>query len=84
MIEKDILEARHEIDEIDDKISELIEKRVEITEKVIRIKKEKGLDIEDTARENEIIHKVTSGRKSKKLIEKIYRQIFKWVKGGDL
>ncbi len=80
MVEKEIQKARSEIDKVDEKISELIEKRVEITERVIRIKKEKGLDIEDSARENEIIHKVTSGRKSKELIEKIYRQIFSWVK----
>ena len=69
---------RIQIDKIDDQLLELLEKRKLITKMVQKIKKKKGLDLEDIERENTVLDRLSD--KSKKLkrddLEKIYKPIF--------
>jgi len=67
-----------QIDKIDDQLLELLEKRKLITKMVQKIKKKKGLDLEDIERENTVLDRLSD--KSRKLkrddLEKIYQPIF--------
>ena len=69
---------RIQIDKIDDQILDLLEKRKLITKMVQKIKKKKGLDLEDTDRENAILDRLSS--KSRKLkredLEQLYQPLF--------
>jgi chorismate mutase len=69
---------RIQIDKIDDQLLELLERRKLITKMVQKIKKKKGLDLEDTERENAILERLTN--KSKKLkredLEQLYQPLF--------
>ena len=56
----DLLELRKDIDEIDAKIVELYEKRMEVSEKVAQYKIENGKKVFDKEREKEKIKKVKS------------------------
>lgn len=53
-------ELRKNIDEIDDELLKLFEKRMEITHNVAQYKIENGMNVFQSARENEIIEKVRS------------------------
>ena len=48
-------EIRKEIDEVDGKILELLERRLELAKEVGRIKNEGGVQVEDSSREHEIL-----------------------------
>jgi chorismate mutase len=53
------LEAcRHEIDSLDQRLVELIQKRARVVEEVGAIKREAGLTIRDAQREHQVIEKV--------------------------
>lgn len=83
MKNEELLKTREQIDELDGKIAELIEKRVEIAKKVVESKRLSGLEIEDRDRESQIVLKITNGKKSKGLIKSIYKSIFEWVKSDQ-
>lgn len=81
MKKEDLLKARKQIDDLDRKIVELVENRIEIAKRVVASKKQNGLEIEDKDRESQIISKIAKGRKTEKLLKDIYKSIFEWVKG---
>ena len=72
---------REKIDKIDDLIVELVSQRIESASKIIELKKDNSMNVEDVSRENSIIKRL-SGRSPEigKLIEEIYGRIFNWVK----
>ncbi len=59
---KDIEDLRKEIDELDDKIAALYEKRLCLCADIGRIKKEKKTAVESKSREKQITDRLTSGR----------------------
>jgi chorismate mutase len=78
--EKKIVRYRKELDEIDDKLVELIKKRIVAAQKIVSEKKSMGLSVEDAAREGQIIKRLTKDKKTAPLVEDIFRRIFSWVK----
>lgn len=58
---------REQIDIIDDKLVELFEKRILLTKKIGDIKKQNGIEMVDTKREEEIINRGISILKNKDL-----------------
>ena len=73
---------RIQIDKIDDQILELFEKRKLISRMVQKIKKKKGLELDDTERENDILNRLSN--KSRKLkredLDQLYQPIFNITK----
>ena len=72
-------ELRKKIDEADNKIVRLIAERVKIAEEIGNEKRKQGKQIEDIAREREVLKNIRSIAQEEKIsqedIEKIYRQI---------
>lgn len=72
------LKERKEIEKMDSKIFELLQKRFLIVEKIGKIKKENNIKIIDRKREEKIIEKaINSSNLSPEFIKKVYRLIFK-------
>tara|TARA_Y100000310_G_C20410715_1_gene681837 strand:- start:440 stop:664 length:225 start_codon:yes stop_codon:yes gene_type:complete len=67
---------RKEIDNLDQKISKNLEKRLQLANQIITIKKQNNLKIEDKTREKEILNNLPEN----KLIKQIYLLIFKTLK----
>ena len=69
---------RIQIDKIDDQILELFEKRKLISKMVQKIKKKKGIELEDKEREMSILDRLSN--KSRKLkrddLDQLYQPIF--------
>lgn len=63
----DLLEIRNRIDEIDSKLVELLEERLNIVEEVACFKKKTGKKIFDEVREKEVIDKNIKKVKNKEL-----------------
>ena len=67
-----------QIDKIDDQILELLEKRKLITKMVNKIKKKRGIELEDKEREMSILDRLSN--KSRKLkrddLDQLYQPIF--------
>ena len=63
----DLGEIRNRIDNIDRKLVELMEERMEIVKEVALYKKENGIKIFDRKREEEVIDKNLSNVKSEEL-----------------
>lgn len=72
---KKISLKRDQLDKIDDKIMELLEKRFFITDTIQKIKKEENIKITDLSRENAIVTKIEKFYNSDK-IKNIYKNIF--------
>ena len=72
-------ELRKKIDETDDKIVRLIAERIKIAEEIGGEKRKQGKQIEDIAREKEVLKNIRSIAQDENIsqedIEKIYRQI---------
>ncbi len=69
---------RKEIEDVDSKVFELLEKRFLIVEKIGKIKKENNIKVLDRKREEEIIEKaINSSKLSPEFVKKIYKLIFK-------
>lgn len=69
---------RNEIDEIDKKITELFERRMDISKEIARCKKEQGIGILNAKREEEVIQKNLSYLKNKDyrfILEGFYRNL---------
>lgn len=69
---------RKEVDGLDSKIVRLIAERCKITDRIGHIKKQLGLAILDTARENEIVTRlkhISPENIESKFIDRVYRQI---------
>ena len=56
----DLSEIRHKIDTVDDQLLELFLQRMALAEDVARYKKANGLPILNTAREQEVLDKVSA------------------------
>jgi len=54
---KELEAVRGQIEEIDKKIAELFEKRMAFSKDIAKFKKERGLSVKDTARENALLNK---------------------------
>ncbi len=52
-----IHELRERIDEIDEEILELLDERVAVAKKIGEIKRERGISITDTEREEEVLER---------------------------
>lgn len=73
----DISDFRKEINEIDDKLLELLQRRFDVAKKVGKYKLEKGLPVLDKQRENDIINSIAEKSNfSKDFIEKFFNAIF--------
>lgn len=75
----ELIRLRQEIDEIDNNLIELFEKRMLIAKKVARYKKNQNIPIYDESRENEIIKKNIGKLNDKSLsqeLESLYRTVF--------
>ena len=76
-----IEDLRTKIDGIDERLLTLIEERVEIAEKIGRVKRKKGLPIEDSERETEILGRLTGKTKLKKdFVRKLFSHIIEYSK----
>ena len=58
----DLKEIRERIDEIDDGISALFDKRMELVGEVAEYKRANGLPVSDRTRERDIVSRVTQGK----------------------
>ncbi|MFP4402951.1 MAG: chorismate mutase [Candidatus Woesearchaeota archaeon] len=68
---------RKKIAEIDDAIITLIEARLEIVNKIWKIKKENKIELRDKKKERELIEKLKEkSRLNPQIIEILYQQIF--------
>jgi chorismate mutase len=76
-----ISELREKIDRIDDEIAGLLNQRSEIASKIISLKKNSSIDVEDVSRESSIIARLCEKNPEiGDLIRDIYGRIFNWVK----
>ena len=78
-IENKIRELRNEIDSLDDKIVELLEKRSLISKNIGEIKQSTGKEVLDSQREKEIIDRLSLKTKilNKVSLHLIFKNIFK-------
>ena len=69
---------RKEIDAIDDEIVALIKKRLNVAERIAKIKNDNGLSICDTRREEQTLNrlKLLAGEEYAGYIATIYRDVF--------
>jgi monofunctional chorismate mutase len=58
---------RKEIDEVDNQLAELINKRMKIVKNIAEYKKQSGMKITDSKRENEIFARVCTGENEAEL-----------------
>lgn len=70
---KELEEKRREIDEIDKEIINLIDKRFSIVSEVIKIKKDLGLEIFDSKREEKVLKKVEKNSRNYKYVKEIFK-----------
>ena len=71
---------RMEIDNIDEKILELLERRMKVVHEVGDLKKNLDISVEDLNRENEIIDRLTyhsSGELNEKQLIRIFSAVFR-------
>ncbi len=68
---------RKQIDGINLKIFYLILKRIKVAKKIAKIKNKLGLMMTDRGRENEIMIKIESAAKNKKINPRLTKKVFK-------
>jgi chorismate mutase/prephenate dehydratase len=79
-MDKRILELRKMIDKLDEKIIQLLKKRMNVSKDVGRLKEELHIPVEDMTREKEIIERLTqkAGRSlSEEQLIRIFTAVFK-------
>ena len=75
---QDLLNLRERVDEIDQKIINLLEERFSLCPNFCNIKKQNGLQIEDKNREKDIIdRKISQSRLDAKFIEELFTLIIR-------
>lgn len=75
---------RERIDEIDKKIVNLIEKRLEIVRRIGKIKKERKLDINDSLREREVLKNVSESTPiDKEFVRNLFKSIIDYCKNEE-
>ena len=77
-MELNLQEIRTQLDQIDDQMTVLFAKRMNLVTEVAAYKKEKGLPILDTGREREIVNRVTleAGKDLEQYTKMLYQTIF--------
>lgn len=81
MKEIEIEQLRKKIDSLDDYIAALLSERIAVALKIVAIKKEQGVAVEDLDRENEILKRVSLKNPAiAPLLKVVFRRIFDWVK----
>ena len=77
-MEMKLQEIRSQLDQIDDQMTALFAKRMNLVTEVAAYKKEKGLPILDTGRERQIINRVTqeAGKDLERYTKLLYQTIF--------
>ena len=77
-MELNLQEIRTQLDQIDDQMTALFAKRMNLVTEVAAYKKEKGLPILDTGREREIVNRVTleAGKNLEQYTKMLYQTIF--------
>lgn len=79
-----INELREKIDKIDFDIAKLIEDRVEVAREIGKLKAIKGLPLEDTKREREILENVSKCTKlDRKFVRDLFRRIIDYCKNEE-
>lgn len=82
IVQKQILNYREEINEIDAKTLALLEKRFVVCKKIGAYKKKNGLAIEDLEREKQVIkNRINKNSLSSNFITKLFQLIFEESKG---
>jgi chorismate mutase len=75
---------RDKIDEVDGKIVELLEKRVDLAKKIGVVKRKQGLPVSDAARENSVLSRVTGMTKlNKGFVRKIFEEIITYCRENE-
>ncbi|OKY77368.1 MAG: Chorismate mutase [Candidatus Methanohalarchaeum thermophilum] len=69
-------EVRKEVEEIDKQIIELIQKRTQLAEEIVKIKKKNNTPIEDTEQNQKVINRATDLATEKNLDTGNIKQIF--------
>ena len=82
MVNLEIKKFRKLINQTDKEIIGLLEKRFLLAKKIIKIKKNKGIPIEDLEREKEIIHQLLKMKKKVPAgcIREIFKSLFRYAK----
>lgn len=78
-----INQLRSEVDQIDEKIVELLNERAKKVTEIIHVKKEHGMPLYDPKREEEIFEKIRKANKGPLYTEAVidvYETILKWMK----
>lgn len=77
----EINNLRKKLDSIDDSIASLLSERVSIASKIVSIKKNQSLSVEDLSREHEIIDRISMRNQNiAPLLKDVFRRVFDWVK----
>ena len=77
----EINNLRKQLDSIDDSIASLLSERVSIASKIVSIKKNQSLSVEDLSREHEIIDRISMKNQNiAPLLKDVFRRVFDWVK----
>jgi len=74
---------RNEIDQVDEKLIELLEKRFEIIKEVKDYKKEKGFAVENKKREEEVLQRYKNSDLSKSFVGDFLNILFKEIKDEE-
>ena len=77
-VEKKTLESiREEIDEVDEKLSFLMAKRMGLAEEIAEEKKKSGLSVKNPERENEVLNHVgeRAGKEKAKYVQNVYKKL---------
>ncbi|MEA3254776.1 MAG: chorismate mutase [Candidatus Altiarchaeota archaeon] len=83
-MDKELKNLRREIDEIDKEIIDLIENRVEIAKKTGEVKRERGLGITDSKREESVLENVSSRTElDKEFMKKLFKSIIDYCKNEE-
>ena len=74
----DLKNIRQEIDGIDDMLANILRQRLEIVDRVAKVKREKGLPVFDANREGEILDRVSAivGAGFEKEVREVFSALF--------
>ena len=74
----DLKNTRQEIDGIDDMLANILRQRLEIVDRVAKVKREKGLPVFDANREGEILDRVSAivGAGCEKEVREVFSALF--------
>jgi len=81
---RDLKEIRLEIDKTDGAILGLLEKRLRLAKKMGEVKRERGMQIHDPAREAEILSEVSSKTSlDQRFVKKIFQMVIEYCRENE-